>query len=543
MNKIIAKTRNSTPGITLISPPPHPDIYSIVVLSQLIYDLKCANPDAKISVKLVSENGVGKVAAGVSKAHADLIIISGGDGGTGASPISSIKNAGMPVEVGLAETQQTLVMNNLRGRVKIQSDGQLKNGTDVIKLALLGAEEFGFATSALITLGCIMMRKCHMNTCPAGIATQNKVLRKRFIGRSEYVVNYFHFIAQEVREILAEMGYRKMDDIIGRTDLIELDKENTGWKAKGIDLQPLLYFPAEGKKFDIHNTHDQIHKIDDVLDRELIKLANPAIRSKEKVWIAKDIKHTDRTVGAMLSGVMSKRFGEDALPANTINCTFTGSAGQSFGAFLVKGVSFRLEGDTNDYIAKGLSGGRITVVPPSGSKFKPDENIIIGNTSLYGATSGEVYVRGVAGERFAVRNSGAIAVVEGAGDHCCEYMTGGRVVVLGSTGRNFAAGMSGGIAYVLDERGDFDFYCNKGLVEISPLEDRADITELQELINNHLLHTNSDKAREVLVNWYEYLPKFVKVIPFEYKKVLEEIKIKELNRKLKQTEDTPSVHY
>ncbi|MFB6317874.1 glutamate synthase large subunit [Saccharicrinis sp. FJH54] len=543
VNKIIAKTRNSTPGITLISPPPHHDIYSIEDLAQLIYDLKSTNPEAKISVKLVSENGVGTIAAGVSKAHADLIIISGGDGGTGASPISSIKHAGMPVEVGLAETQQTLVMNNLRGRVKIQSDGQLKNGTDVIKLALLGAEEFGFATSALITLGCIMMRKCHLNTCPAGIATQNKVLRKRFIGKSEFVVNFFHFIAQEVREYLADMGFRKMDEIIGRTDLIELDTENIGWKAKGIDLKPLLYFPEEGKTFDIHNTHDQVHKIDDVLDRELIKLANPAIRSKEKVWIAKDIKNTDRTVGAMLSGAISKRFGEDGLPANTINCTFTGSAGQSFGAFLVKGVSFRLEGDTNDYIAKGLSGGRITVVPPSGSKFKPEENIIIGNTSLYGATSGEVYIRGVAGERFAVRNSGAHAVVEGAGDHCCEYMTGGRVVVLGPTGRNFAAGMSGGIAYVLDERGDFDFYCNKGLVEIGQLEDRADITELQEMINNHLLHTNSDRAREILVNWYEYLPKFVKVIPFEYKKVMEEMKIRELNRKLKQTEDTPSVHY
>ena len=542
VNKIIAKTRNSTPGITLISPPPHHDIYSIEDLAQLIYDLKCTNPDAKISVKLVSEAGVGTVAAGVAKAYADLITISGADGGTGASPVSSIKNAGIPVEVGLAETQQTLVMNNLRGRVKIQSDGQLKNGTDIVKLALLGAEEFGFATGALIILGCIMMRKCHLNTCPAGIATQNKTLRKRFIGKSEYLVNYFNFIAEEVREQLAEMGYRKMDEIIGRTDLLEINEEAFGWKEKGLDLKPLLHFPEEGKLYDIHNTHTQVHKIEDVMDRELIRLANPAIRSGERVWIAKDIINTDRTVGAMLSGAISKRYGEAGLMKNTVNCTFRGSAGQSFGAFLVKGVSFYLEGDSNDYIGKGLSGGKIVVVPPEGSTFKPEENIIIGNTSLYGATDGTVYVRGVAGERFAVRNSGAHAVVEGAGDHCCEYMTGGRVVVLGKTGRNFAAGMSGGVSYVLDEDGDFDYFCNKGLVELGPVEDRADVKELQDLINKHLLHTNSEKAREILVNWDEFLPKFVKVIPFEYKKVMEEEKVRELKRKLKMTEDQPSLH-
>lgn len=542
VNKIIAKTRNSTPGITLISPPPHHDIYSIEDLAQLIFDLKCTNPDAKVSVKLVSENGVGTIAAGVAKAYADLITISGGDGGTGASPQSSIKHAGMPVEMGVAETQQTLVMNNLRGRVKIQCDGQLKNGYDVVKLGLLGGEEFGFATSALIVLGCIMMRKCHMNTCPAGIATQNKELRKRFLGKSEYVVNYFTFIANEVREVMAEMGIRKFDELVGRTDLIDLDESLRTWKTKGLDLKPLLYRPDNSASTDIHNTHEQVHKIQDVMDRELIRLANPAIRSGEKVWIAKDIGNTDRTVGAMLSGAISKRYGETALPANTVNCTFRGSAGQSFGAFLVKGVSFRLEGDTNDYLGKGLSGGKITVVPPHGTTFLPEDNIIVGNTLLYGATAGEVYVRGIAGERFAVRNSGAIAVVEGAGDHCCEYMTGGRVVVLGQTGRNFAAGMSGGVAFVLDEQDNFDYYCNKGLVEISSVEDHVDVIELQEIINNHLLHTNSERAREILVNWVEYLPKFKKVIPFEYKKVIEEQKLRELRRKLKLTEDTPSVH-
>lgn len=542
VNKIIAKTRNSTPGITLISPPPHHDIYSIEDLAQLIYDLKCTNPRAKISVKLVAENGVGTVAAGVAKAHADLIIIAGGEGGTGASPQSSIKSAGIPVELGLAEAQQTLVMNNLRGRVTLQTDGQLKNGTDVIKLACIGGEEFGFATAGLISLGCIMMRKCHLNTCPAGIATQNRQLRKRFIGRSEWVMNYFRFIAEEVRENLAAMGYRKLDEIIGRTDLLEVDKKVGHWKTTGIDLKPLLYFPKEGKHNDLHKTTEQLHQIENVLDRELISLSSPSIRSKEPVWIAKNISNTDRTVGAMLSGEISKRYGEDALPADTINCTFWGSAGQSFGAFLVKGVSFRIEGDTNDYMGKGLSGGKITIVPPQGSTFKPEENIITGNTCLYGATGGEAYVRGVAGERFCVRNSGAIAVVEGAGDHCCEYMTGGRTVILGKTGRNFAAGMSGGVAYVLDEIGNFDYYCNKGLVELGPVEDRSDIKELQSYINKHLMYTNSERAREILVNWEEYLPKFVKVIPFEYKKVLEELKLKELKRKLALAEDAPSHH-
>lgn len=541
VDKIIAKLRNSTPGITLISPPPHHDIYSIEDLAQLIFDLKSTNPSAKISVKLVSENGVGTVAAGVAKAHADLIVISGTEGGTGASPASSIKHAGLPVEIGLAETQQTLVMNNLRGRVKIQTDGQLKTGLDVIKMAMLGGEEFGFATSALVTLGCVMMRKCHLNTCPAGIATQDEALRKRFIGRYKYVVNYFHFIAEEVREYLALLGVRSLDEIIGRSDMLEQNKAVGNWKTSGIDLSKLIYFPEEGKKYPLRKATEQDHKIDDVLDRQLIKESQAALINKEKVWVASDIINTDRTVGAMLSGEVSKRYGEEGLPKNTINCTFHGSAGQSFGAFLVNGVSFRLEGDANDYLGKGLSGGKIIVVPPNGSTFKPEENIIIGNTVLYGATSGFIYVRGVAGERFAVRNSGAYAVVEGVGDHCCEYMTGGRVVVLGKTGRNFAAGMSGGIAYVLDEDGTLDYYCNKGLVDLSPVEDHADVKELQFLLNKHLLHTNSLKAQEILVNWTQYLPKFVKVIPFEYKKVLEEQKIKELERKLRETEDAPYI--
>ncbi len=542
VNKIIAKTRNSTPGITLISPPPHHDIYSIEDLAQLIYDLKTTNPTAKVSVKLVSEGGVGTVAAGVAKAYSDVIIIAGADGGTGASPASSIKHAGLPVELGIAETQQTLVLNNLRGRVKLQVDGQLKTGRDVISLACLGGEEFGFSTSALIVLGCIMMRKCHMNTCPAGIATQDKELRKRFIGKSEFTVNFFRFLAQEIREYLAEMGFRKFDDIVGRTDLLEVDKDVHNWKMKNVDFSNLLYMPKVAKEYPIHNTQPNTNPNSDHLDFSLIKEAKRAIKGAEKVWLSHDIVNVDRTVGAMLSGEISKRYGEAGLPKDTINCTFHGTAGQSFGAFLVKGVSFRLEGDSNDYIGKGLSGGKIVVVPPLGSTFKPEENIIIGNTSFYGATKGEAYIRGVAGERFCVRNSGAKAVIEGTGDHCCEYMTGGRVVVLGKTGRNFAAGMSGGIAYVLDQIGDFDYYCNQGLVDLVPVEDKADIQELQTLISNHLLYTQSTLASKILTNWEEYLPLFIKVIPFEYKKVMEEQKLKELQKKLQLTEDDPSRH-
>lgn len=543
VDKIIARLRHSTPGITLISPPPHHDIYSIEDLAQLIFDLKCVNPTAKISVKLVSEHGVGTVAAGVAKARADLITISGNEGGTGASPVSSIKHAGLPIELGISEAHQTLVKNNLRGRVRLQTDGQLKTGLDVVLMGILGAEEFGFATSALVTLGCILMRKCHLNTCPVGVATQNPELRKRFIGRSEYVVNYFRFLAREVREIMAEMGIRKFDDLVGRTELLEQRTDVDHWKARTVDLSRILHKPQEAEKFPLHQVTHQIHPIDDILDRELIKLAGKALKSREKVWISKPINNTDRAVGAMLSGEVARHYGELGLPDNTINARFYGSAGQSFGAFLAGGISFTLEGDANDYLGKGLSGGRIIVVPPAGSKFVPEENIIIGNTVLYGATSGELYVRGIAGERFAVRNSGAFAVVEGVGDHGCEYMTGGRVVVLGSTGRNFAAGMSGGIAYVLNRNGNFEYFCNKGLVELTPLEDRTDILEVQMLLNNHLLYTGSRVAETILSNWDEYLPMFVKVIPMEYKKVLEEQKLEALRKKLEATEDSPQYHY
>lgn len=543
VDKVIAKLRNSTPGITLISPPPHHDIYSIEDLAQLIFDLKCINQHAKISVKLVSENGVGTVAAGVAKAKADLITISGNEGGTGASPVSSIKHAGLPVELGIAEAQQTLVMNNLRGRVKLQTDGQLKTGMDVVLMGLLGAEEFGFSTAALITLGCIMMRKCHLNTCPVGVATQNPELRKRFIGQSQNVINFFTFVAEEVREILAEMGFRKFEEVIGRTDLLEMRKDVEHWKAGTVDLSAMIHLPKEAKRYALYNVSKQVHKISDVMDGELIKKSGKAIKSREKVWISKKISNTDRSVGAMLSGEIARRHGEAGLPDNTINCRFYGSAGQSFGAFLVKGVTLTLEGDANDYLGKGLSGGRIAVIPPAGSTFVPEENIIIGNTVLYGATAGELYVRGIAGERFCVRNSGAYAVVEGVGDHGCEYMTGGRVVVLGVTGRNFAAGMSGGIAYVLDVHGNFEYFCNKGLVEISKVEDKSDIVELQAMINNHLLYTNSKLAEKILTNWDEYLPMFVKVIPMEYKKVMEEIKLENLRKKLEQTEDAPQHHY
>jgi len=545
VDKIIAKLRNSTPGITLISPPPHHDIYSIEDLAQLIYDLRCTNPAAKISVKLVSEQGVGTIAAGVAKAYADLIVISGCEGGTGASPTSSIRHAGLPAELGIAEAHQTLVLNNLRGRVRLQTDGQLKTGRDVMIMGMLGAEEFGFATSALITLGCVMMRKCHLNTCPAGIATQDETLRKRFSGQSEHVINFLRFVAREVREYLAEVGFRKFDDIVGRSDLLfqNKDKESMTVKTRDLDLSGLIYFPEASKKNLLRYSNQTVNTVKDVMDHRLIREANKAIKSGEKVWIAHDIRNVDRTIGAMLSGEISKRYGEKGLPEDTINCTFHGSAGQSFGAFLVKGVSFRLEGDANDYLGKGLSGGSISVVPPAGSRFVPEENIIIGNTILYGATSGQIFIHGLAGERFCVRNSGALAVVEGVGDHCCEYMTGGRVVVLGKTGRNFAAGMSGGIAFVLNMDGNFDYFCNKGLVELTPLEDKNDIRDLQEMINKHLLHTQSLLAARILTNWDEYLPKFVKVIPFEYKKVLEEMKLRELEMKLQLTEDNPALHY
>jgi glutamate synthase (NADPH/NADH) large chain len=536
IDKIIAKTRYSIPGITLISPPPHHDIYSIEDLSQLIFDLKNVNPKAMISVKLVSASGVGTIAAGVTKAGADLITISGYEGGTGASPSSSIKHAGIPLELGLAETQQTLVMNNLRSKVTLQADGQLKTARDIITSALLGAEEFGFATSALIVLGCVMMRKCHLNTCPVGVATQNPDLRKRFMGKADNLVTFFTFLAEDVREYLAEMGFRNLDEIIGRFDLLERNHEADHWKTKNLDLSAMLKLPPEAARNEMHCIEKQESKLKNILDLELISKAEKAISEKEPVLISGSIRNTDRTTGAMLSGRIASIYGSSGLPDGTIKCRFKGSAGQSFGAFLVSGVELYLEGDSNDYLGKGLSGGRIIVVPPSGSMFESDKNIIIGNTVLYGATKGEIYISGVAGERFGVRNSGATAVVEGVGNHCCEYMTGGHVIVLGATGSNFAAGMSGGVAYVFNELGNFDYYCNMGMVELSLIEDRNDAYELQELISRHLNYTGSKKAKMILDDFNKYLPMFIKVIPYDYKKVLEEQKLEELKKKIASVE-------
>ena len=534
VNKIIAKTRHSIPGITLISPPPHHDIYSIEDLAQLIFDLKNVNPLAEISVKLVAESGVGTIAAGVAKAKADRIVISGAEGGTGASPISSVKHAGIPGELGLAETQQTLVMNNLRGLVRLQTDGQLKTGKDIIVSALLGAEEFGFATSALIVLGCVMMRKCHQNTCPVGVATQDEKLRARFQGKHEYVVSFMTFLAQEVREHLAQMGFRSFDDIVGRSDLLEVRTMDLSEKAKKLDLSKLMYFPGNGN--DIRHTKNQEHKIEHILDRELIRKVQPAIKTVLPVEIKQIITNIDRSAGAMLSGEIAKRYGSAGLPENTITVKFTGSAGQSFGAFLSPGITFRLEGESNDYLGKGLSGGKIIVAPPANATFAPENNIIAGNTLMYGATSGEVYINGRVGERFCVRNSGAIAVVEGTGDHCCEYMTGGRTVVLGSTGKNFAAGMSGGVAYVLDLDGVFDSNCNMEMVELSLIEDQSDSRELHQLISTHAQYTQSPLAKKILTDWDNYLKHFIKVTPIEYKKVLQEEKMEAINRKLAQVE-------
>ena len=536
VDKVIAKTRHSTPGISLISPPPHHDIYSIEDLAQLIFDLKNVNPNAVISVKLVSESGVGTIAAGVAKAKADSITISGCEGGTGASPASSIKHAGLPFELGLAETQQTLVINNLRGQVTLQTDGQMKSGRDIVIAALLGAEEYAFATSALIVLGCVMMRKCHLNTCPVGVATQDEQLRKRFVGKYEYLVNFFTYMAENVREHLAELGYTKMDDIIGRSDLIEFLPSDQNEKVKKIDLSKLLYTPAESKENAIRRVKGQNHEIFEILDREMIKQAHYAINSGKAVQLDFPIVNVDRSVGAMLSGEVAKKYGNAGLPEDTIRCNFKGSAGQSFGAFLSKGISFRLEGDVNDYLGKGLSGGKISVVPPVGSTFAPEENIIAGNTMLYGATSGEIFINGRVGERFCVRNSGATAVVEGAGDHCCEYMTGGRTIVLGSVGRNFAAGMSGGVAYVWDQKGDFDFFCNMEMVELTLIEDKYDERELKGYIQKHFDHTNSPVAKKMLENWSEYVDQFIKITPIEYKKVLTDEKANALKKKIEEVE-------
>ena len=548
VNEKIAKVRHSTPGVGLISPPPHHDIYSIEDLAQLIHDLKNVNPQARISVKLVSEIGVGTVAAGVSKAHADHVTISGFDGGTGASPLTSIKHAGSPWEIGLAETHQTLVLNKLRGRIAVQTDGGLRTGRDVVIGALLGADEFGFATAALVVEGCIMMRKCHLNTCPVGVATQDPELRKRFTGKPEHIINYFMFIAEEMREIMAKLGFRTVNEMIGRSDKINMNRAISHWKSKGLDFSNILYKPEVADDVAIYNCETQEHGLDKALDQKLIKQAQIALQERKPVKIETDIYNCNRTFGAMLSGEVAKRYGKQGLEENTIYIKAKGCAGQSFGAFVAKGITIELIGEANDYVGKGLSGGRLVIYPPQECPIVPENNIIVGNTVLYGATSGECYFRGVGGERFAVRNSGAIAVIEGVGDHGCEYMTGGVVVVLGSTGRNFAAGMSGGIAYVLDETGDFEQRCNLSMVELEPVleEDialektyhqggdleahglvdvmhdmtRQDAVRLKTLIKRHLHYTNSGRAKNILDSWETYLPKFVKIMPIDYRRAL-----------------------
>lgn len=534
VNEVIAKTRHSIPGISLISPPPHHDIYSIEDLAQLIFDLRNVNPQAAISVKLVAESGVGTIAAGVAKAKADLIVISGAEGGTGASPASSMRFAGISPEIGLSETQQTLVKNSLRSGVRLQVDGQLKTGRDIIVMALLGADEFAFGTAALIVLGCVMMRKCNLNTCPMGVATQNPALRKHFLGRYEHLVNYFTFIAQEVRECLAEMGYKSLNDIVGHTELIEFAQDKKAIKEQlQLDFNRLLYKESEDPDAIHFSLSTPPHTLTPhSLDQQMIVAANKSIEAQEEVNLDYAIKNTDRAVGAMLSGTIAKRYGLAGLPNDTINVKFKGSAGQSFGAFLAHGVSFKLEGETNDYFAKGLSGGRIAILPHVRSNFNAEDNIIAGNTGLYGATSGELYINGKVGERFGVRNSGAIAVIEGAGDHCCEYMTGGRVVVLGDTGRNFAAGMSGGVAYVWDKHHTFDYFCNMDMVEINLVEDNVSRKELHELIRQHYLYTGSKLARTMLDDWNRYVEDFIQIVPIEYKRVLQEEQMNKLRQKI-----------
>jgi glutamate synthase domain-containing protein 2/glutamate synthase domain-containing protein 3 len=523
IDEVIASTRHSTPGVTLISPPPHHDIYSIEDLAQLIHDLKSVNPRAIVSVKLVSESGVGTIAAGVAKAHADLITISGDSGGTGASPLSSIKRAGIPWEIGLAETQQTLVRKGLRGRVRLQTDGQLKTGRDVVIAALLGADEYGFATAPLIVAGCVMMRKCHLNTCPVGIATQDPELRAKFIGRPEDLINYFFFVAEEVRELMAKLGFRTMNAMIGRSDLLRPRLTTPARKAHALDLSALLHLPTLGEEPDAserHHVAHQPHDLDDALDHTLLERAAPALERGERVVFSLPIRTANRAVGAMLSGEIARRYGNAGLPDESIVIRFTGSAGQSFGAFAARGLSLEVEGEANDYVGKGLSGGRLVIRAPRGALFLPDETVIVGNTVLYGATSGEAYFGGVAGERFAVRNSGAFAVVEGVGNHGCEYMTGGVVVVLGRTGRNFAAGMSGGMAFVFDESNSFDRYCNREMVELGSVVDARDRDVLRRLVENHARYTGSPRARHILTRWEHALRQFVLVMPVEYRKAL-----------------------
>ena len=534
VNDIIAKTRNAIPGISLISPPPHHDIYSIEDLAQLIFDLKNINPTAAVSVKLVAESGVGTIAAGVAKAKADLIVVSGAEGGTGASPASSMRFAGISPEIGLAETQQTLVMNGLRNQVRLQTDGQLKTAKDVVIMAMLGADEFSFGTLPLIVLGCVMMRKCNTNTCPMGVATQNPELRKHFEGRAEYVVNFFTFLAQQVREYLSEIGVHSLKEIIGHTEMIEVTMPDgaAAEKWSTIDFDRLLHKPATDKA--LFWDRGAYTKVTGVKDEDIIKAAQKAIEKQEEVTLEYAIKNTDRAATTMLSGAIAKRYGEAGLPENTVNLKFKGSAGQSFGAFAVKGLNIRLEGECNDYFGKGLSGGRISILPPSrcDEQFRAEDNIIAGNTGLYGATSGELYINGKVGERFGVRNSGAIAVIEGAGDHCCEYMTGGRVVVLGKTGRNFAAGMSGGVAYVYDPDHSFDYFCNMDMVELSLVEDSVSRKELHELVRQHYLHTGSALAGRMLDDWHRYIEDFIQVVPIEYKRVLHEEQMARLHEKI-----------
>ena len=534
VDQTIANVRFSTPGVGLISPPPHHDIYSIEDLAQLIYDLKNTNPSADISVKLVSEVGVGTVAAGVSKAKADHVTISGFEGGTGASPLTSIKHAGSPWELGLAETHQTLVINGLRSRITVQADGGLKSGRDVVIAALLGADEFGFSTAPLIATGCIMMRKCHLNTCPVGIATQDPELRKLFNGQPEDVINFFFFVAEEARSYMSKMGFKTFNEMIGQAQFLDTDEAVKHWKTKGMDFEKLFHKPEPWIGDTLYRSQKQDHDIHEILDRKLVRESEKAINKFQPVQIKSEIKNTDRSVGAMLSGAIAKIHGHKGLADDTINIKLQGTAGQSFGVFLAKGISLNLEGEGNDYVGKGISGGRIAIYPPSNSKIVPEENIIVGNTVLYGGITGECYFNGIAGERFAVRNSGATAVVEGSGDHCCEYMTGGIVVVLGKVGRNFGAGMSGGIAYVLDEDDKFKSLYNPEMIELETIRNTEDgkLTDnyllhdkerLEHLIKNHYRYTNSPKAKRILDNFESYLPKFIKVMPTEYKRVLIEM--------------------
>ena len=535
VDEYIGKIRHSTPGVGLISPPPHHDIYSIEDLAQLIHDLKNSNREARISVKLVSEVGVGTVAAGVAKAKADHILISGDSGGTGASPLTSIKFAGIPWELGVSETQQTLVLNDLRGRIILQTDGQFKTGRDVVVAALLGAEEFGFSTGPLIASGCIMMRVCHLNTCPVGIATQDPELRRKFTGKPEHVINFMFFIAEEVRQFMAKMGFRKFDDMVGQTQMLEFADISNHWKAKSLDLSVILHKPNVGPNVAIRNVQKQDHGLEAALDNQLLKLAAPALERGEKVRAELPIINLNRTVGAILSSEIAKKHGHAGLPDGTIHFKLTGSAGQSLGAFLARGVTLELEGDANDYCGKGLSGGRVIVYPDKKSSFKAEENIVAGNVIGYGAIAGEMYLRGVVGERFCVRNSGAEAVVEGVGDHGCEYMTGGRVVVIGPTGRNFAAGMSGGIAYVYDTSGQFKDLCNPEMVELERPDKADDVKTIRRLLENHLKYTGSTVAKSILDDFEQEMKWFVKVMPTDYRRVLEHhVEVEERARQLSQ---------